>query len=134
MVGSDIHIIERPAVEKSDNKPLPLLQINSLSQRPRGPFSIALHDINLVVNAGEVLGIAGVAGNGQGELFDAISGEIRQEQSGKVTIRGIDASQIGISARRKLGAAFVPEERLGHGAVPDMALTQKFAVVAPFYR
>ncbi|EJN04919.1 ABC transporter ATP-binding protein [Phyllobacterium sp. YR531] len=124
MVGSDIHVIERPSVEKLANKPTPLLQINGLSQKPRGPFSVALHNINLVVNSGEVLGIAGVAGNGQGELFDAISGEVRQEQAGKVTIRSTDASLLGISARRKLGAAFVPEERLGHGAVPDMALTQ----------
>jgi ABC-type uncharacterized transport system ATPase subunit len=97
--------------------------VNGLSQRPRGPFSVALHDIRLSITGGEILGIAGVAGNGQGELFEAISGEVLQERPQIVRIRGTDAGRIGISARRKLGAAFVPEERLGHGAVPDMSLT-----------
>ncbi|RCW83783.1 nucleoside ABC transporter ATP-binding protein [Phyllobacterium bourgognense] len=121
MVGNDIHVIERLPAEWTDR--IPLIEVNGLSQRPRGPFSVALHDISLSINGGEILGIAGVAGNGQGELFEAISGEVLQERPQVVRIRGTDAGRIGISARRKLGAAFVPEERLGHGAVPDMSLT-----------
>jgi len=121
MVGNDIHVIERLPAEETDR--IPLIEVNRLSQRPRGPFSVALHDIRLSIIGGEILGIAGVAGNGQGELFEAISGEVLQERPEIVRIRGIDAGRIGISARRKLGAAFVPEERLGHGAVPDMSLT-----------
>ena len=121
MVGYDIHVIERLPAEWTDR--IPLVEVNGLSQRPRGPFSVALHDISLSINGGEILGIAGVAGNGQGELFEAISGEVLQERPQVVRIRGTDAGRIGISARRRLGAAFVPEERLGHGAVPDMSLT-----------
>ncbi len=121
MVGNDIHVIERLPAEWTDR--IPLIEVNGLSQRPRGPFSVALHDISLSINGGEILGIAGVAGNGQGELFEAISGEVLQERPQVVRIRGTDAGRIGISARRRLGAAFVPEERLGHGAVPDMSLT-----------
>ncbi|MBB3143681.1 simple sugar transport system ATP-binding protein [Phyllobacterium trifolii] len=121
MVGNDIHVIERLPAEWTDR--IPLVEVNGLSQRPRGPFSVALHDISLSINGGEILGIAGVAGNGQGELFEAISGEVLQERPHVVRIRGTDAGRIGISARRRLGAAFVPEERLGHGAVPDMSLT-----------
>lgn len=121
MVGNDIHVIERLPAEWTDR--IPLVEVNGLSQRPRGPFSVALHDISLSINGGEILGIAGVAGNGQGELFEAISGEVLQERPQVVRIRGTDAGRIGISARRRLGAAFVPEERLGHGAVPDMSLT-----------
>ncbi|SDN74994.1 ABC transporter ATP-binding protein [Phyllobacterium sp. OV277] len=122
MVGSDIHVIERrpndaPATQAA------LIEVNGLSQKPRGPFSVSLHDVRLSVKPGEILGIAGVAGNGQGELFEAISGEALQERADIVRIRGKDAGRSGISARRRLGAAFVPEERLGHGAVPDMSLT-----------
>lgn len=123
MVGNDIHIIERRAVTTTGVEQTALIEVKGLSQKPRGPFSVALHDIHLLVKAGEVLGIAGVAGNGQGELFEAISGEVLQQRPEIVRIRGNDAGSIGISARRRLGAAFVPEERLGHGAVPDMSLT-----------
>ncbi|CAN7475132.1 ABC transporter ATP-binding protein [Phyllobacterium sp. LjRoot231] len=123
MVGNDIHVIERHKPEKPATMAAPLIEVNGLSQKPRGPFSVSLHDIRLSINAGEILGIAGVAGNGQGELFEAISGEVLQERPEIIRIRGTDAGKIGISARRKLGAAFVPEERLGHGAVPDMSLT-----------
>lgn len=123
MVGSDIHVIDRHAAETSASAQPALIEVNGLSQKPRGPFSVSLHDIHLAVRSGEILGIAGVAGNGQGELFEAISGEVLQERPEIIRIRGSDAGRIGISARRKLGAAFVPEERLGHGAVPDMSLT-----------
>ncbi len=52
-----------------------LLEIRGLTRKPATPFSIPLSDINLSVRAGEVVGIAGVAGNGQGEFFEAVSGE-----------------------------------------------------------
>lgn len=123
MVGSDIHVIDRHPAATHASAQTALVEVNGLSQKPRGPFSVPLHDIHLSVRSGEILGIAGVAGNGQGELFEAISGEVLQERPEIIRIRGTDAGRTGISARRKLGAAFVPEERLGHGAVPDMSLT-----------
>ncbi|TAN17879.1 MAG: ATP-binding cassette domain-containing protein, partial [Rhizobiaceae bacterium] len=83
-----------------------------------------LRAINLSVLAGEVVGIAGVAGNGQGELFESLSGEVQQNDAGTVRFRGKDAGRLGISERRELGAAFVPEERLGHGAAPRMTLSE----------
>ncbi|MBX8828139.1 ABC transporter ATP-binding protein, partial [Ochrobactrum sp. SFR4] len=73
--------------------------------------------------AGEVVGIAGVAGNGQSEFFEAVSGEVRQDKSAAIRIRGQEAGLSGITRRRLLGAGFVPEERLGHGAVPELPLT-----------
>jgi simple sugar transport system ATP-binding protein len=76
------------------------------------------------VRAGEVVGIAGVAGNGQGEFFEAVSGEVTQADAGSVRIRGKDAGRLSITGRRLLGAAFVPEERLGHGAAPRMKLSE----------
>ncbi len=123
MVGEDVAVVERPKAEIQAGNPENLLAISGLSQAPRGPFSTALCNICLNVQAGEVVGIAGVAGNGQSEFFEAVSGEILQEQAATVCIRGQAAGHAGITGRRMLGAGFVPEERLGHGAVPELPLT-----------
>ncbi len=122
MVGNDIAAVVRP-VAASDVASKPLLSIKNLSQQPSGPFSMALNDVSLDVFPGEVVGIAGVAGNGQGEFFDAVSGERPQGNPETISIRGKPAGTMGISERRLLGAGFVPEERLGHGAVPTMSLS-----------
>lgn len=122
MVGNDINVVARRPVAP-EQEAAPLFEIAGLSQPPRGPFSTALDNISLTVSAGEVVGIAGVAGNGQGEFFEAVSGEVLQADAKTVRIRGKDAGRLGIGERRMLGAAFVPEERLGHGAVPSLPLT-----------
>jgi len=123
MVGNDIKVVARSPIEIVQEQASPLFEIRNLSQAPRGPFSTALNNISLAIKAGEVVGIAGVAGNGQGEFFEAISGEVLQSSASAVRIRGTDAGKLGISDRRMMGAAFVPEERLGHGAVPALSLT-----------
>ncbi len=123
MVGNDIKVVARSPMDAPATQAEALFEIKSLSQPPRGPFSTALKNISLSVAAGEVVGIAGVAGNGQGEFFEAISGEVLQSAASTVHIRGKDAGRLGISERRMMGAAFVPEERLGHGAVPSLPLT-----------
>jgi simple sugar transport system ATP-binding protein len=123
MVGNEVQQVVRPPVEASAPHPA-LLEIRGLDRKPATPFSIPLKNINLEVKAGEVVGIAGVAGNGQGELFEAISGEVQQQQAGSIRIRSKDAGRLTISGRRLLGAAFVPEERLGHGAAPRMKLSE----------
>ena len=86
---------------------------------PRTPFAVALKSISMQVRAGEVLAIAGVAGNGQGELFDALSGEYPVYNNDAIRLRGKPVGRIGINGRRLMGAGFVPEERHGHAAVPD---------------
>lgn len=123
MVGEDVALVERPKLAAQPQNLEPLLEINGLSQAPRGPFSTALRDISLSVRAGEVVGIAGVAGNGQSEFFEAVSGEVRQGKGSAIRIRGQEAGLSGITRRRQMGAGFVPEERLGHGAVPELPLT-----------
>ncbi len=122
MVGTSVHEVNRQAADVSTGDTL--IEIAGLSQPAKTPFAMPLKNISLSVRAGEVVGIAGVAGNGQGEFFDAISGEVTQNSAGTVRIRGIDAGHLGISGRRLLGAGFVPEERLGHGAVPGMKLSE----------
>jgi len=123
MVGSEVQAVVRPPVEDANNQAA-LLEVRKLSRAPATPFSIPLRDISLDVRAGEIIGIAGVAGNGQGEFFEAVSGEVQQADAGSVRIRGKDAGRLSITGRRLLGAAFVPEERLGHGAAPRMTLSE----------
>ncbi len=83
----------------------------------------ALTDINLGVREGEILGVAGVAGNGQAELFALLSGERLALTDGAVMIDDARVGLEGITARRRRSAAFVPEERNGHGAAPVFSLS-----------
>ena len=85
---------------------------------------MSLKAVNLSVREGEILAIAGIAGNGQSELFDAISGERTCPTPDQVRIANQPCGHRGVTERRLLGAAFVPEERLGHGAVPPFDLAE----------
>ncbi len=123
MVGNEVQAVVRAPIDGIETAES-LLEITSLSRKPATPFSMSLKDIGLDVRAGEVIGIAGVAGNGQGEFFEAVSGEVLQKDAATIRIRGQDAGRLSITGRRMLGAAFVPEERLGHGAAPRMKLSE----------
>lgn len=98
------------------------LQLDHLSAPANSPFATKLTGINLSVRAGEVVAIAGVAGNGQGELFEVISGE-RLVSDSMISLDGRSCGAKGITWRRQNSAAFVPEERLGHGSVPGLELS-----------
>jgi ABC-type uncharacterized transport system ATPase subunit len=100
-----------------------LIEVRNLSAPSRSPFAVALRDIDLSVKAGEVVAIAGVAGNGQSELFDVLSGEEQVGDADAIRIRGKSVGRMGITERRLMGCGFVPEERHGHAAVTDMPLT-----------
>ena len=86
-------------------------------------FGTSLKNVTFSVARGEVLGIAGVAGNGQDELLLALSGEIKS-QPGMVRAAGRDISRMGPKDRRAAGFACAPEDRLGHAAAPDMSLVE----------
>jgi len=122
MVGAEISGIERESQAGTAMKPR--LVLKNLSLPADNPFATALGDINLTVHAGEVVGIAGVAGNGQQEFFDAISGERAAPDGGMIEIDGKPIGRRGVNDRRRMGAAFVPEERIGHGAVPGFRLSE----------
>jgi general nucleoside transport system ATP-binding protein len=100
----------------------PVLRVRDLSLAREDQFGVDLHGITLDVRAGEVVGIAGVSGNGQKELLYALSGEDTRCAAGAIRIGEVDASGMHPGARRKLGLHFVPEERLGRGAVPTLGL------------
>ncbi|MGB0412750.1 MAG: ATP-binding cassette domain-containing protein, partial [Pikeienuella sp.] len=76
-----------------------------------------------------ILGVAGVAGNGQDELIDALSGEVRV-QADAIMLNGEAIGAMGPNDRRARGLCAAPEERLGHAAAPDMSLTDNTVVSA----
>lgn len=122
MVGADIgEVVHRNNPSGGDV----VLRIRDLSTKPTNPFAVALKNVSLDVAAGEVVGIAGIAGNGQGELFGAISGEdpIASDVE-SIAIDGVAVGGKNISGRRNLNVAFVPEERNGHAAVGGMRLSE----------
>ncbi len=121
MVGVDIKEVKAAAGRKIT---VPRLVVVDLSMEPDDPHGVRLAHISLELKGGEILGIAGVAGNGQDELFAALSGERQSPDPGSIVIDGHAAGHLSITQRRRLGAAFVPEERLGHGAAPRMKLSE----------
>jgi len=98
------------------------LKVRDLNMPAPDATGIALVDINFEVRAGEIVGLAGVAGNGQDELLKALNGEDSSSSASSIMIEDLHAGKLGPNARRKAGLASVPEKRLGHGAIPDMSL------------
>jgi len=121
MIGAELAL---PAATESPRTGEACLEIDGLSLEPADPFGTALKDIRLVVRAGEVLGIAGVAGNGQAELLSVLIGERPVDNAAAIRFAGKAIGHLGPDSRRRLGMAFVPEERLGRGAVPEMNLAE----------
>jgi simple sugar transport system ATP-binding protein len=120
MVGGNIGDVAVTHDKPAGN---PRLVLNDVTLEPDDPHGVRLANISLEVRGGEIFGVAGVAGNGQDELFSVLSGERFADGEGDVVIDGIAAGHLHISERRKLGAAFVPEDRLGHGTAPRMKLS-----------
>ena len=99
-----------------------VLSVQGLSLARQNPFGTDLRDIALQVRAGEIVGVAGVSGNGQQELLAALSGEDTRAPAGSIALFGRDISRQDPRRRRHAGLHFVPEERLGRGAVPTLSL------------
>jgi simple sugar transport system ATP-binding protein len=100
-----------------------VLTLRDLSLASPSAFGMPLRKVSLSLRAGEVVGIGGVAGNGQDELLGALSGEMTTP-TGMVTLKGEDIGGLGPVERRRRGLLAAPEERLGHAAAPDMSLTE----------
>ena len=98
------------------------LHVHGLRLAREDQFGVDLEGIDLQVKAGEVVGIAGVSGNGQRELLYALSGEDTRAEAAMVQVLGQPVGRWGPQQRRALGLHFVPEERLGRGAVPTLGL------------
>jgi simple sugar transport system ATP-binding protein len=127
MIGRDLPAVEHPEPVVSDQA---RLVIQNLTVRASDPFGTNLDSINLSINGGEIVGIAGVSGNGQRELLAALSGEEPVADAQRIMLCGKPAGMLDPLPRRRLGLGFVPEERLGRGAVPSLSLTANALLTA----
>ena len=125
MVGASLMTPSRAQTEFGETA----LEVSGLTLAAADPFGTSLRDVGFSVRKGEILGIGGVAGNGQDELLAALSGETRVA-AGTVRLAGRDIGQLGPNERRALGLLAAPEERLGHAAAPDMSLVENALLTA----
>lgn len=125
MVGGEMRLIDRTGRQAGEV----LLEIRDLSLPAPNAEGTALKNVSLSLRAGEILGIGGVAGNGQEELLSALSGETRSKP-GAILLEGADLSATGPDRRRKAGLLAAPEDRLGHAAVPGFSLTENTLLTA----
>ncbi len=123
MVGEKVDWLERRTT-LPDEDSQPLFSVSGLSIPSPSRFGVSLKDINLSVHHGEILGIAGIAGNGQDELAEALSGERLCPDASVMIFDGDAVGRLGPRLRRRLGIETVPEKRQGHAAVPDMTLVE----------
>ena len=127
MIGGSLKDIQRlPGSNFGEER----LVVRGLSIPAAGHFGIPLRDIGFSVRAGEIFGIAGVAGNGQNNLLLALSGEVLAENPDAVRMDGKALGGLSAKERRLDGVATVPEERNGHAAVPDFSLSDNAVLTA----
>ena len=119
MIGAEVRTLSRRTGEGHGE---PRLVVRNLDLPADGPFGTTLKDLSFEVRRGEIFGIAGVAGNGQNELFQALSGERLVGSADMVRIDDRPVGRVGAAGRRRRGLCCVPEERNGHAAVPEMSL------------
>ncbi len=118
MVGSALPV---PELRESTVTDAVVLRLSGVRVAAGGGERDVLSDIDLQIHAGEVLGIAGVEGNGQAELVDAIMG-IRPVADGSVELAGSDVRHLSTAARRKAGVGFIPEDRHRQGLILEGTL------------
>ena len=123
MVGNTV----KTTVRTNKNIGETLLKIQNLYQDSEDPYGISIKNLNLEVKAGQILGIGGVAGNGQEELMTVLSGELKPKK-GKILFDGSLINFLNSEERRSLGIFSAPEERLGHAACPDMNLSDNVLI------
>jgi simple sugar transport system ATP-binding protein len=127
LIGAGLKEIRKPAGREFGSE---RLIVERLSLPAAGPFGIPLSDISFTVRAGEIFGIAGVAGNGQNALLLALSGEAPTTDADAITVDGARVGKLTAKQRRLKGMASVPEERNGHAAVPEFTLSENTILTA----
>lgn len=123
MVGRDV---ELKAVRAPQRPGRAVLSVDGLSARD-GAGLPRLSDVRLDVHAGEILGVAGVDGNGQPELAQALLG-LRDTEAGAIRLDGTDISGRTTAERRRLGLAYIPADRRHVGSVPELSVADNAAL------
>ena len=118
MIGAEPPALRHTPARLGDE----VMSVSQLTLVSSDPFGTDLQQIDLSLRSGEVVGIAGVSGNGQRELLAALSGEDPRPDPLTIRLSGQAVGSSNPEQRRRLGLHFVPEERLGRGAVPSLSL------------
>jgi len=121
MIGRELPVCEHPPAPEGSGE---ALVVRGLTRESTDQFGTRLADIELTVRGSEIFGIAGISGNGQRELLAVLSGEDVIDGGHEILMDGVDVSRLDAAGRRDLGLVFIPEERLGRGAVPPMTLSE----------
>ena len=125
MVGQNLKSVKKKiSKERSVEK---LINISNLNFSSEDPFETNLKNINFEVNRGECLGIAGISGNGQSELFQILSGEIISENN-SIMLNNTPIGNLNPQQRRKYLMAFSPEDRMEQAAIPQMKIFENVAL------
>jgi ABC-type uncharacterized transport system ATPase subunit len=124
MVGQNLKTIKKKKAKTSSDQ---LIKITNLNFTSEDPFETNLMDINFSVNRGECLGIAGISGNGQSELFQVLSGEIISEKN-SIEFNNNYIGDLNPQERREYLMAFSPEDRLEQAAIPQMKIFENVAL------
>ncbi len=124
MVGQNLKTIKKKKAKTSSDQ---LIKITNLNFTSEDPFETNLTDINFSVNRGECLGIAGISGNGQSELFQVLSGEIISEKN-SIEFNNNYIGDLSPQERREYLMAFSPEDRLEQAAIPQMKIFENVAL------
>jgi ABC-type uncharacterized transport system ATPase subunit len=117
MVGREVNLRADKSNQKSGGA---ILQVEELHVKDETGHE-KVRGLSLKVHAGEILGIAGVDGNGQSELAEAIL-HLREIQSGRVLLNGADVTRLSVAQHRKLGISYVPADRRHVGSVTEMSV------------
>jgi len=123
MVGQNLKTIKKKVRTSSDQ----LIKITNLNFISEDPFETNLNDINFSINRGECLGIAGISGNGQSELFQILSGEIISDKN-SIEFNKNYIGDLNPQERREHLMAFSPEDRLEQAAIPQMKIFENVAL------
>ena len=123
MVGSELPSPETSDSTVTDEVALAVAGLTVLDEDGRR----AVDDVSLTVHRGEVLGVAGIEGNGQSELIDAIIG-ITEPTAGRITVLGEDITRASVRHRREAGIGFVPQDRTADGLLLDAMLWENAAL------
>ena len=123
MVGRQVRFTQDKAAANFRD---PVLEVRNLTVKDEHKFEV-VKDVSFTIHGGEIFAIAGVSGNGQGEIADAIAGLVKVA-SGQVILNGKEITGIPVRERCLTGLSYIPEDRHATGTIPDMTLQENLAL------
>lgn len=130
MIGHDLEAVEKTGEAKADRGKI--LEVRDVSIEPKGQVPILSH-LNFDISEGEILGVAGVSGNGQQELCEMLYGA-RKPSSGKVILDGKDVTDLGVEKHIRAGIGYCASDRYRYGMAADMSLSENMMLKSSYLK